>query len=158
MAKAFDLDTVKREVAFAFERYPDRGGQILNVLDYIQARFGYISDETVEEVSRLSGLESTAIEAVCDFFQVFSRSPLGEHVIEVCDGTACHTKGSPDLVRAFETALGVRVGGTTPDGRFTLRTVRCVGACNMASVVVVDEGVCGRVKLKEVSSLVRSVS
>lgn len=120
------------------ERYPGEPEYLIIMLQDIQSTYGYISEESMQLACDRAGVPLTRGYSVATFYQSFRLDPKGEHEIKACSGTACHLKGSQRLVEELERRLGVEVGGTTDDLRYTLNTVNCVGACALAPVVVVD--------------------
>lgn len=145
---------------FVNERLAAHGtgpGASVNVLGDIQNRYRYVPVEALYEVSRLTGWPYADLCALVSSFSGLTSEPVGKHLILVCDGTACHTVGSLDLVKALETELEMRCGTTREDGEFTLKTVYCVGACSLAPIVQIDGASYGRVRLSEVASIVRDV-
>lgn len=134
-------------------RYPDKTGRLLNTLNDVQESCRFIPGEAIDRIAETMGVPAEQIVRMADFFSYLTLEPVGRCVIDVCDGTACHTKGAARLVSEFEKKLGVEVGQTTEDGLFTLRTVGCVGACGLAPVVVVDGDAFGRVRVTQVGDL-----
>jgi NADH-quinone oxidoreductase subunit E len=127
------------EIDEIMERYPTRPEYLIFFLQDIQARYGYISPETMQEVSDRTGVPLTQAYSVATFYQSFRLEPRGEHEIKVCLGTACHLKGGPRMVEEIKRRLDVAPGETTNDLSCTLSTVNCVGACALAPVVVFDD-------------------
>jgi len=121
------------------ERYPGEPEYLIIMLQDIQSSYGYISKESMQLACDRAGVPLTQGYSVATFYQSFRLDPKGEHEIRVCSGTACHLKGSQRLVEELERRLGVHVGETTADMRYTLNTVNCVGACALAPVMVVDD-------------------
>ena len=129
--KPIDIDEI-------IERYPGKPEYLIFLLQDIQAAFNYISSEALSLVCDHTGVPLSRAYAVATFYQSFSLEPKGEHEIKVCQGTACHLKGSPRLVEDLERRLGISPGQTTEDLQFTLETVNCLGCCALSPVVVVD--------------------
>jgi NADH-quinone oxidoreductase subunit E len=121
------------------DRYPGEPEYLIFFLQDIQSAYGYISPETMEQVSDHTGVPLTQAYSVATFYQSFRLEPSGEHEIRVCLGTACHLKGGQRIVEEIGRRLHVAPGETSDDLRYTLNTVNCVGACALAPVVVVDE-------------------
>jgi len=121
------------------ERYPGKPEYLIFLMQDIQAAFNYISPEALTLVCDHTGVPESQAYAVATFYQSFSLEPKGEHEVKVCQGTACHLKGSERLVQHLERRLGVEAGCTTEDLAFTLETVNCLGCCALSPVVVVDE-------------------
>ena len=147
-------NAIRACVEAAFERYPDSTGQLLNVLNDVQESCRHLPPEAIELIAKRMDVPETQIVHMGEFFNYLSLEPVGRCVVEVCDGTACHTLGAPRLTAEFEKKLGIKVGQTTEDGLITLRTAGCVGACGMAPVVVVDGDAYGRVRVMQVNDIV----
>lgn len=126
---------------------------LIAVLHRIQNHFGYLSKENLDAVSYLMQIPATQVTGVASFYHYFSFVPRGEHRVSVCLGTACYVKGSAKLVERLQDLLGIGVGETTKDGKFSIETTRCVGACALAPVMIVDEEVHGAVKADEVAKI-----
>jgi NADH:ubiquinone oxidoreductase subunit E len=109
----------------------------------------------LEELSVELGVALTEILRVASFYNGFSLTPVGRHVIEVCLGTACFVRGSGLLFERLEEDLGVKDGGTDKDGRFTLRSVRCIGCCALAPAMRIDGVTYGKVKLDKVTDILK---
>jgi len=121
------------------EHYPGEPEYLIFLLQDIQSSYGYISAQAMQSACERAGVPLSQGYAVATFYQCFRLDPKGENEIRVCLGTACHLKGGQRLVEDLERRLKVRAGETTPDLRYTLNTVRCVGACALAPVVVINE-------------------
>jgi NADH-quinone oxidoreductase subunit E len=121
------------------ERYPDKPEYLIFLLQDIQSTYGYISADAMQLACDRIGVPLTQGYSVATFYQSFRLDPSGEHDIRVCLGTACHLKGGQRLVEDLQRRLNIKAGETTPDMRFTLSTVNCVGACALAPVAVVDD-------------------
>lgn len=89
------------------------------------------------------------------FYGQFSLNPTGKHRVAVCLGTACYVKGSQDILDELEKQLGVKSGGTTPDGQFTLEATRCLGCCGLAPVIMIDEEVYGRLVVGDIKGILQ---
>jgi len=111
---------------------------LVSLLQDIQAEFNYLPHHVLAVVSRKMDLPLSQIYSVATFFKAFSLQPRGRHVVTVCLGTACHVRRGQSLVDHFERNFGIKAGETTPDMRFTLETVNCLGCCALGPVVVVD--------------------
>ena len=125
---------------------PDPGMNMIALLQQVQNLLGYIPDWAVDELSLWTGRSAADIYGVITFYARFRMEPVGRHTIRVCDGTACHVKGSGQLINLLREELALPEGqSTTADRLFTLETVSCLGACGLAPVLVVDEEVYGQV-------------
>jgi NADH-quinone oxidoreductase subunit E len=154
-----DLQKNRQEILQVVEavlrRYQDPTGLALNALNDIQAHFRYLPEEALLELAERTGIPYSRLVSMGSFFEDFSLVPIGQYLVKVCDGTACHTRGASELVQALQKKLGIQVGQTTPDGLFTLRTVHCVGACSLAPIIIVDGKTLGRVKLGEAAQALK---
>jgi len=126
-------------VSEIFDRYPADRTSSLAVLEDIQAEYKYLPREALEEMAERLHVHLGEVYQIATFFRAFSLEPKGERMIKVCLGTACHVGGGPRILDQLERDLGITAGGTTPDGKFSLEAVRCVGACALGPVVLVDE-------------------
>ncbi len=140
------------------ERYPGRPDSLIFLLQEIQAAYNYISPEAMALVCEHAGVPLTQAYAVATFYKSFSLEPKGEHEIRVCQGTACHLKGSLRLVENLSRKLQVQPGATTKDLKFTLETVNCLGACALAPVAIIDEKYYAKVNAKKLESVIKKIS
>lgn len=141
------MQTARQQIETILERYPRHPQHLINLLQDVQAEYNYISPEHLTLVCDHVGVRVTQAWAVATFYKSFSLEPRGEHEIKVCLGTTCHLKGGQHLAEACERTLGVARGQTTPDLKFTLDTVKCVGACALAPVVMIDEDYLGEANM-----------
>jgi NADH-quinone oxidoreductase subunit E len=111
----------------------------LAVLQDIQREYSYLPREALELTAERLGMYLSEVYRMATFFKAFSLQPKGEHVCKVCLGTACHVRGGPRILETLERKLGVKTGETTADGKFSLEAVRCVGACALGPIVLVNE-------------------
>lgn len=112
--------------------------QLIEVLQDIQEKEGYISQEAMRSVSATLGTPLIEVCRVASFYKAFALSPPGRHSITVCTGTACHVRGAPRLLDELQGQLGVAPGQTTEDDLFTVQSVNCLGACALGPIAVVD--------------------
>lgn len=118
---------------------PPDSSRLIPLLQNAQLTTGYISPETVETLSELLGTTESHVYGVASFYSQFRFTPRAEHCISVCLGTACHVQGGELLVDALHRELGVRPGECTPDGKFEVHRVACLGCCALAPVIKIDE-------------------
>lgn len=121
----------------------DKSSSLITVLHRAQEIFGYLPQDVQRFIAKELNQPISEVNGVVTFYSYFTETPTGKHVINVCMGTACFVKGSGDILEEFERKLGIQVGETTLDGKFTLQVLRCVGACGLAPVVTVDDRVYG---------------
>jgi len=122
----------------AFEGFTGEEGDLIPLLQRIQAERGYIGEEAVEAVARFLNITESQIYGVASFYSQFRFTSPARHGIKVCLGTACHVKGGAILLDALQRNLNIAPGGKTPDGKFDLERVACLGCCALAPVVTVD--------------------
>lgn len=134
-------------------KYEGREGGMIAILEEIQARHGYLPEDTLRAVSKHTGCALVDIYGIATFYRSFSLKPRGEHLVCACLGTACHVRGAPDVVAGLQQQLGIQPGETTPDRQFTLETVNCLGACAVGPVVVIDGHYLSKVRAKKVGQL-----
>ena len=127
-----------KEINKLLSAYPKEKRYSLAVLQDMQRSYGYIPREGLEAVASYLGVKVSALYSMATFYRALSLTPKGKHVIRVCDGTACHIRGSPVLLDALKRNLDINAGETTKDGLFTVETVNCLGACAIAPVMVID--------------------
>lgn len=126
------------QIREALAPFAGRRDQLIPALQRIQERLGYIPEPAAREVSRVLGVSPNFVYGVVSFYADLRSKPHGQHAVRVCLGPACHVRGAQRLLRAVEGHLGVPVGGTTPDGRYHLETVSCLGTCANAPALAVD--------------------
>ncbi len=132
------------------------GSGLVEALHATQEAYGYLPRLALESIAEEMRVSLSRVYGVASFYAQFRLRPVGKYVIDVCMGTACHVAGAPLVAEAFSNELEIPVGGTTPDGLFTLQTVNCVGACALAPVVRIgDDETVGRVGPNEARRLVR---
>jgi NADH-quinone oxidoreductase E subunit len=149
---------VKPEVDLApaekfIAEYMENREATIALLQDVQKHYGYLPRPVLDLIADRLELPRTQLHGLATFYRAFSLKPRGRHLINVCTGTTCHVRGAPNLLEALERELGCKAGETTKDGRFTIETVNCVGACALAPVIVIDEEAHGRLtqaKLKKV--------
>lgn len=129
-------------------------GELINVLHKAQHLFGYLPAEVQEVIARELNTSAAHVYGVVTFYSFFTMTPKGEHPISICMGTACYVRGAEKVLDEFKRILNVKVGETTPDGKFSLSCLRCVGACGLAPVVMVGEKVFGRVSPDGVKDII----
>ncbi|MCX5820289.1 MAG: NAD(P)H-dependent oxidoreductase subunit E [Deltaproteobacteria bacterium] len=136
-------------------KHKGKPGGLIPVLEEAQVALEYLPISVQKKVARELSLPFSRVYGVVTFYSFFTMTPRGRHTVRVCLGTACYVRGGKALADALRKEFGVNEGETTPDRRFTFESVRCLGACGLGPVVVVDEDVHGRMKpskLKDVLS------
>ena len=128
-------------------------GSLIPILQKVQEQLGYLSEETIEEVAKFTGISASEIFGVASFYSQFYFTPRGKHTVKVCLGTACHVRGGQRIMDQVQKELGIKAGETTSDYNFSLERVACFGSCALAPVVVVDKGVHGRMNTTKVEDI-----
>jgi NADH-quinone oxidoreductase subunit E len=129
-----------------FERYRGQQGALIPVLQKAQGIYGYLPPEVMQLIAGRMGVALSKIYGVATFYSQFYLERRGKHVLHLCNGTACHVKGSPALATAVKEEFGVGPGETTQDRELTIETVYCLGSCALAPVAVLDGQVMGGVR------------
>jgi NADH-quinone oxidoreductase subunit E len=143
----------EEDVLELLRQYDGSRGGLVALLQAIQGRYGYLPEAVLREVSQRTGCSLVDLYGVATFYRSFSLQPRGEHLVCACLGTACHVRGAARIVERFEEQLGIKAGETTPDGKFTLETVNCLGACALGPAVVIDGRYFSKVKKSGVRQL-----
>lgn len=131
----------------------DTAGALMPILQHAQEIFGYLPIEVQTMISDETGIPLEKIYGVATFYSQFSLQPKGQYRISVCLGTACYVKGSGDIFKKLEELLGITNGECTPDGKFSLDFCRCVGACGLAPVMMINDEVYGRLTVDDVPTI-----
>ncbi len=129
----------KIPISEIIERYPAERASILAILEDIQAEYKYLPREALEMVAERLRVKLSEVYQLATFYKAFSLTPKGDYIVKVCLGTACHVGGGPRVLAAMEKALGIQAGETSPDNKFSLEAIRCVGACALGPMVLVNE-------------------
>ncbi len=129
---------------FLLAAYGKERENLIPLLQEVQERFAYLSPEAVRAVADHLDLSENDVYGVATFYAQFRFVPPGLHHIKVCEGTACHVRGSDHILEAVERSVGIKPGQTSEDGVYSLERVACFGSCALAPVVVVDDKVHGR--------------
>lgn len=135
-------------------KWKTKRGSLIMALHEIQGAFGYVPWDSMAVVSEVMGVSMANIYAVLTFYHHFKLKAPGKVIISLCDGTACHIKGTPSVLEAFEKELGIKNGQTTEDGIFHLQVVRCLGCCGLAPVAVVNGKTYGRTTAEQVPEII----
>lgn len=132
-----------KELGEFIDNLSEKKGALIAVLHKAQHIFGYLPQEVQKFIAKKLELPVAKVNGVVTFYSYFTEEPKGKYVISVCMGTACFVRGAGDVLEEFERKLDVKVGQTTTDGKFTIQSLRCVGACGLAPVVTVNDKVYG---------------
>ncbi len=128
------------------QQYQDQQGALIPVLQKAQAIYGYLPPQILQLISRRMDVALSKVYGVATFYSQFYLERRGRHILKLCDGTACHVKGTPALLNAVQNEYGVAPGETTADFELTLEVVYCLGSCALAPVAVLDDEVMGTMR------------
>jgi NADH-quinone oxidoreductase subunit E len=144
------------EVQKIVARYPERRSAILPLLEMAQALEGHVSAAVMEEIGEILGLSPGYVQSVASFYTMLHLAPVGKRRFYVCQTLSCALAGAEELIAAMEKRLGIHVGETTPDGRYSLFTMECLGSCGTAPVIMIDnKRYCESVDLKRLNELLQ---
>jgi bidirectional [NiFe] hydrogenase diaphorase subunit len=139
----------------AMKKHHHQADALLEVLHTAQELFGYLEDDLLWYIARGLRLPPSRVYGVATFYNFFSFKPKGEHTCVVCTGTACFVKGAGSVLASLERRAGIKAGETTPDGKLSVLTARCLGACGLAPAVVFDGQVAGNVSAESALARVK---
>ena len=148
---SIDLD--RSALHSILEKHKNEKWGLIPLLQEVQEAYGYIPREFIEPIAHALNLFPSEVQGVITFYAGFTLSPKGKTVLKVCRGTACHVKGSRSILRMVKKELGLDEGETSPDYKFTLETVACLGACFLAPTMMVNRNYFGRLSPNKVTSL-----
>ena len=146
-------DEERRELEDLLPHYPDRRAAADSALRALQRRRRWLSDESLADLGEFLGLSVAELDSLATFANMLFRQPVGRHVVLLCDSFACWSLGYDELRAKVEAQLGVGMGGTTPDGRFTLLPIVCLGACDRGPAMMVDADLHGPVAPGDVGAI-----
>ena len=147
-------DSAVRTIREVCGEFNNKEGELINVLHKVQTQLGYLPAEVQEVIAQELNMSGAKIYGVVTFYSYLTLIPRGEFPVSICMGTACYVRGAEQVLNEFRRQLKVEVGQTTPDGKFSLSCLRCVGACGLAPVVMVGEKVHGRVSPQQVKQII----
>ncbi|MCX5798601.1 MAG: NADH-quinone oxidoreductase subunit NuoE [Proteobacteria bacterium] len=136
-------------------QYSRKSDDLIPILQGVQKEFGYVSLESVKKISRYLRITENQIYGVSSFYAQFRFNPPGRHSIKACLGTACHVRGGATLLEMLERGLGISCGETTPDKRFDLDRVACLGCCALSPVVQIDKNIYSRMTVTKLTELLK---
>lgn len=146
----------RQELQALTKRYEDRRAACIEALRLVQRRHRWISDARLAELAALLGMTPDELDGVATFYNLIFRRPVGRHVILLCDSVSCWIMGHDGLLGHLERSLGVRPGETTADGRFTLLPIVCLGHCDHAPAMMVDDDLHGDLDVRSIDERLHS--
>ena len=132
-------DEDHRQIGAIVQRYPQKQAALLMVLHYVQGRFGYLSQESIQAVADELELTAAKVRGVATFYTMYNLAPVGKYHIQVCTNLSCSLMGSETVMDHLKRRLGIGVGETTEDGRFTLSEVECLASCGTAPMMQIND-------------------
>jgi len=147
--------TTRAAVRKVVRKWGNDPDYVIEMLQDIQDRDRHISQAAIDFLSLETGVSRGQLYHIATFYKAFSLVPRGEKTIQVCVGTACHVKGAAQIVAAFERELRIKQGATTPDGKFTLEAVACLGCCSLAPVAKIGDEIYGNLQTKDVPRILK---
>jgi NADH-quinone oxidoreductase subunit E len=136
------------------QKYPSSRENLISILQEVQGLYGYLSKASIEKIAEYLKLPSSKVFGVATFYNQFKLNAPGRIQIQVCRGTACHVRGSLELLESVKRLLGIGVGETAKDGLFSLETVACLGGCSIAPVITANGKFFGRLDKKKLEGLI----
>ncbi len=137
------------------DEFNNEAGELINVLHKSQGEFGYLPAEIQEVIAEKMNIPVAKVYGVVTFYSFFTMKPRGRHPISICTGTACYVRGAENVLAEFKKQLGIEVGETSEDGKFSLSCLRCVGACGLAPVVQIGDKTYGRIAPDDVKEILK---
>jgi len=153
--KSIDSKTLQ-QIKEIIKTTDGQAGAPIRVLQKVQGIIGYLPRDVLEIISREMRIPLSELYGITSFYSFFSMVPKGKYVIQVCLGTSCYVKGGQKLLDTLHKDFGLESGGTTPDGKFSLQTVRCIGCCGLSPVLAVKEDVHRKVKPSQLKDIMSS--
>jgi NADH-quinone oxidoreductase subunit E len=146
MLTAEEINEIETEAA----RYPKREAVCIDALKIVQRHRGWVSDESIRDIAGHLGMSPTDLDSVATFYNLIFRKPVGRHVIMICDSVSCWIMGYDRMRKHLRERLGIELGETTPDNRFTLLPIVCLGCCDHAPAMLVDSDLHGDLDLQKI--------
>lgn len=129
----------RQEIEAELPHYPKKQALSIDAMKIVQKHRGWVSDEALQDIAEFLGMSTSDLDGVATFYNLIFRKPVGRHVVYVCDSVSCWIMGARHITRQLTTRCGARLGESTADGRFTLLPIVCLGACDRAPVMMVDD-------------------
>lgn len=146
-------DSERHEIEEEFSRYPDKQAVCVDALKIVQRHRGWVSDEALKDVAALLGMSPHEVDGVATFYSLIYRRSVGRHVIHVCDSVSCWVMGCCGVCGHLKEKLGIEMGGTTPDGRFTLLPIVCLGVCDAAPAMMIGDTTHGNLTAERIDEI-----
>jgi NADH-quinone oxidoreductase subunit E len=147
-------DSERRELEDALKHYPDKRGGVIDALLIVQRRRGWISDDSLLDIAQFLGMTGEDVESIATFYNLIFRKPVGRHVAFLCDSISCWIMGYDQVRAQIKKSYEIELGQTTRDGRLTCLPIACLGHCERAPAMMIDQDVYGDVTPEKVESIV----
>lgn len=144
----------EKQLREVIDEWKGKQGATMPIMQAAQEIYGYLPEEVQIMIAEALDIPLSEVYGVASFYALFTLNPKGKYRISVCLGTACYVKGSADVLTAIEKKLNIKPGGITPDGKFSLDACRCVGACGLAPVIMINDDVYGRLTPDMISGII----
>ena len=148
-------EKTEKELKQILSKYTNDKSNLIQILNEVQEKFGYVPTIAQEEIAKYLGIEVAEVYGVVTFYSRFTLKPKGKYAISVCMGTACFVKGGEQILERVKQKLGIEEGETTADGKFSIDATRCIGACGLAPVFTVNEEVYGKATPQKVDEVLK---
>ncbi|HAQ62161.1 TPA: NADH-quinone oxidoreductase subunit NuoE [Candidatus Delongbacteria bacterium] len=155
MACQIKENEIKEKVTEICSEFKNDPNDLIAILHKTQNHFGFLPKEVQAAIAETVKVPQAKVYGIVTFYSYFTMEPRGKHPISICMGTACYVKGAEKVLKEFESKLEIKNGQTTPDGKFSMNTLRCIGACGLAPVIMIGEKVYGGVKQEDVSKIIK---
>ncbi len=156
MGRLENFEEWNKEVDTLIKTYPEKKASLLPILHLSQKYWGYLNDEVIKAISEKLKLSQSFVYGVASFYTMYHFEKKGEIHIRVCTNVSCQLKGAKEILKKLEEKLGIKKGETTEDGKFSIEKVECLGACDKAPVVMVNDDYVGPVDLEWVEKILES--
>ena len=143
----------KKQLDEILSRYDSSRSDLIPILQEVQSSFGYLPEEVMAGIAKFFCLPASIVYGVSTFYAQFKFVPMGKTIVKVCRGTACHVRGVAQVLREIENRLGIKSEETTEDLEYSLETVACIGACDLAPAIVINKDVHGKMTTKKVREI-----
>ncbi|MEQ8690739.1 MAG: NADH-quinone oxidoreductase subunit NuoE [Pseudomonadales bacterium] len=144
-----EIAAIEAEIA----HLPDRESAAIEALQIVQRARGWVSDESLQACAQLLGMSAASLDSIATFYNLIFRQPVGKHVVMVCDSVSCFVMNGEGLRDRVAATLGISMGQTTADGEFTLLPIVCLGACDRAPVMLIDETLYGSEQVENLDAI-----
>ena len=143
----------RREIEAELAHYPTKQAVCIDAMKIVQRHRGWVSDESIRDIGELLGMSAADLDGVATFYNLIHRKPVGRHVVMVCNSVSCWIMGYETIRKHLTSRLGIEFGETTPDGRFTLLPIVCLGSCDRAPAMMIDDQFYGNLDPAKIDQL-----